>query len=185
MPRIILAHGYNAHPDRNWFPWLREVYGDDVVTIPKLPNPTAPQLSEWVSVLSDALGDGGDDTILIGHSLGTVTSAKTLEQLDTPWNLRGLILVAGFCEPLPGWPALDAFVAEPIDPVPVISNVHHRVVFVSDDDAAVPRDLTERFASLLEAELFVVPGAGHFSDSTGMTSFPEILPVVDRMLSER
>jgi len=180
-PRIVVAHGYNANPERNWFPWLVEQYGAERVTVPAQTAPTEPRLEPWIDRIAAAIGGGGPDTIVIGHSLGCVTALRALARLERPWTLAGLILVAGFVDPLPGWPKLDEFVDEPIDVAPLIASIPRRTVFISDDDPGVPLELTRRLAQLLEAELITVPGAGHFSDATGFVEFPELVPVIERM----
>ena len=100
--RVVIAHGYTAHPKKHWFPWLRrqlEAQGIEL-TIPALPNTEAPTKEGWVSCLVNALGQPDDSTVLIGHSLGCVTALHALNRQPEPWRLGGLVLVAGFDENL-------------------------------------------------------------------------------------
>lgn len=182
-PRILVAHGYNAAPHRHWFPWLVEQFEPGVVTVPALPNPTAPELEAWVDTLASAIGQVDEDTILIGHSLGSITTLRVLERMPHPWRLRGLILVAGFVSSLPNLPKLDEFTAPPIDLPALAATIENRAVFGSDNDTTVAPVFTAELAHGLDAPLTIVPGGGHFVDRLGCYSIPELLPVVNHMLN--
>lgn len=96
MKRAIIVHGFKGKPDTNWKPWLKnELEGKGFkVDIPAMPNPDYPQVSEWVSELSDTIGSFDSDQIyLIGHSLGCITILKRLniiKQLERVYLLRAL-----------------------------------------------------------------------------------------------
>ena len=181
-PRIIVAHGYNAAPNRHWFPWLVEQFDPGLVTVPELPNPTAPELEAWVDTLSTAIGEVDEETILIGHSLGSVTTLRVLERMPRPWRLRGLLLVAGFVSALPNLPKLNEFTEPPINLPELARNIVHRSVFGSDNDTTVAPVYTAELAHGLDAPLTIIPGGGHFVDRLGCRSIPELLPVVNHML---
>ncbi|MFU8947242.1 RBBP9/YdeN family alpha/beta hydrolase [Mycetocola zhadangensis] len=181
-PRIIVAHGYNAAPHRHWFPWLVEQFEPGVVTVPALPNPRAPELEPWVNTLAETIGDVDDNTILIGHSLGSITTLRVLERMPRPWRLRGLILVAGFVSALPNLPKLNEFTAPPVDGAAIAAHISHRAVLGSDNDTTVAPAFTADLARELDAPLTLIPGGGHFVDRLGCHSIPELLPVINRML---
>ena len=181
--RIVVAHGYLAAPHKHWFPWLVEQYGADVVQVPALPHPKHPRFEDWFETLSSAIGQVDDETILIGHSLGSITTLRVLEALPRPWTLRGLVLVAGFAQPLPNLPQLDPFTAAPIDAAAIVEGARQRHVFGSDNDTTVAPPLTAALARSLEAPLTIIPGGGHFVERQGCRSIPELIPVINRMLS--
>jgi predicted alpha/beta hydrolase family esterase len=178
----VVAHGFNANPERNWFPWLIDQYQPGIVSIPRLPDPTAAELEPWVTTLTAALGDPDEETVLVGHSLGTITCLRVLERFEKPWKLGGLILVAGFYELVPEVPALDAFTEAQVRAGTIIDNTRRRQVIGSDDDDRIIPRYTARLARLIDAPLMIVPGQQHFSDSTGVRSLPDILPIIDEML---
>lgn len=94
----VLLHGYQGSPNSNFFPWLgKELeHQGHSVDIPKLPNPQNPNVSEQVKyVLNNCKFD--ENTIILGHSLGSVVALKVLEQLKTP--VLKTVLAAGFAEP--------------------------------------------------------------------------------------
>lgn len=181
--RIVVAHGYLADPTRHWFPWLVDHYGADTVSVVGLPDPEQPDLETWVHTASAAIGEVDEETILIGHSLGCVTLLHVLNRRADPWRLGGLVLVAGFVDPLPNLPALDPFTAEPLDLQRIRRDSAVRHVLRSDDDDVVAAPSTERMAELLDASVTVVPGAGHFVDRQGVRELPALLPILDPLLA--
>jgi predicted alpha/beta hydrolase family esterase len=182
-PRIVVAHGYLASPEKHWFPWLVEQYDPGVVQVPALPNSTNPQPGPWLDTLRDAVGEVNEDTVLIGHSLGSITTLRVLAQLPQRWTLRGLILVAGFAQPLPNLPKLDRFTSAPLDVEAILDGARQRHVIGSDNDTTVAPPITAALAESLAAPLTIIPGGGHFVERQGCRSLPQLLPVLDRMLS--
>ena len=183
-PRIVVAHGYLASPEKHWFPWLVDQYAPGVVRVPALPDSTKPQPGQWLETLADAVGSVDDDTILIGHSLGSITTLRVLDALPRPWTLRGLILVAGFAQPLPNLRRLDPFTAVPVDFAAIVAGARQRHVFGSDDDTTVAPPITAALARRLDAPLTILPGGGHFVERQGCRSIPELLPVLNGMLDD-
>ncbi|MET1052813.1 MAG: alpha/beta hydrolase [Mycetocola sp.] len=181
-PRIVVAHGYLASPEKHWFPWLVEQYGAEIVSVPALPDPKAPQLDAWLDTLRAAIGEVDDDTVLIGHSLGSVTTLRVLDSLPRPWTLGGLIIVAGFAEPLPNLPQLDPFTVPPLDLAPLVGSIRQRQVFGSDNDTTVDPSVTAALAKAIDAPLTILPGRGHFVERQGCRAIAELIPVINRML---
>ncbi|MEX5294942.1 alpha/beta hydrolase [Kocuria sp. CPCC 205268] len=175
--RVVVVHGYDAAPDRHWFPWLRErLEAEGVPTdVVELPEPSRPEAGAWRAAVARAVGEPDEHTHLVGHSLGCLTLLRHLAGLPGPWTLGGLVLVAGFTGPLEGLPQLDRFLAEDVDVSAVRANTRRRLVLRSDDDPTVPASATEALAARLEAPVQVVPGAGHFCGSDGVTRLPEVL----------
>src|SRR3989338_3217107 len=94
----VLIHGYKGSPQRNFFPWLKaelERRGHRVTAV-SLPTPANPDVMEQVQhVIAHASFD--ENTVLLGHSLGTMVALKVAEQLKQP--IAKLILAAGFISP--------------------------------------------------------------------------------------
>ena len=96
-PNFVLLHGYKGSPKKDFFPWLKKELGKNEykVFIPTLPNSKNPEVAEQVEhVLRHAKFD--KNTILLGHSLGTIVTLKVLEKLKQP--VQRSVLVAGFTE---------------------------------------------------------------------------------------
>jgi len=180
MRRVVIAHGYTAHPLKHWFPWLRrqlEAQGVEL-TIPQLPKTEAPVCDEWVKAVSDALGTPDEKTVLIGHSLGCVTALHALNRLTPQWQLGGLILVAGFDEPLSNLPELDPFTATQPNHAPIIENVAFRASLVADNDQVVAPERSLAMAGRLKADVCHIQGHHHFTESTGVFELPHLLPLL-------
>lgn len=179
--RVVIVHGYNAAPDKHWFRWLADALADDGITtdIPALPDPGEPEPEAWDRAVQAALGHVDERTVVVGHSLGTVAAVRVLAGLADPWRLGGLVLVAGFARALPGaGPRVDAFVTETPDFARVVAATEHRLVVRSDNDTSVPPELSDELATALAADLLVVPGAGHFTESDGVTTLPQVRDAV-------
>lgn len=181
--RIIVAHGYDAHPRKHWFPWLEEQYAPGVVSVVALPTPATPVLDAWRDSIAAEIGTPDESTVVVGHSLGAISSLLALASIPGPWSVGGIVLVSGFAERLPGYTALDPFAdaAAHID-LPAIAARAARVsVVVSDNDRVVPPVATLRLAAQLGAPVTVVAGAGHFIEQEGPAAltFPTLLPLID------
>lgn len=93
--KFVILHGFQSAPDRPRWVWAKqklEEMGHEVI-IPSLPNPDAPTEEEWVRAALDAT-TYDENTVLVGHSLGSVAALKVLEKLDTP--IARLVTVGGF-----------------------------------------------------------------------------------------
>ena len=95
MKNAILLHGGQSTPDMYWFPSIRNflIMKGYSVWAPLLPDANKPTLDIWFSfVLKNGLFN--EDTILIGHSLGSALALSVLESIDV--KIKKAIFVAGF-----------------------------------------------------------------------------------------
>lgn len=178
--RIVIVHGYQAHPAAHWFPWLAQQAADrggrvDVVALPDADHPTR---AGWDAAVADAIGEPDAGTWVIGHSLGSITALRWAAALPAGSHVGGVLLVAGFGERLHTIPELDEYLAHRFtaedaarvrDVAGAVRAIH------SDDDAIVPPPYSERLAALLGVEPLVVAGGGHFLDRKGWLEHPEVL----------
>lgn len=184
MKRVVIVHGYTGYPDKNWFPWLRvelEKIGFEVVT-PTMPNTEAPVFNEWLQYLSEVVGEPDKDTILVGHSLGCPTILRYLESLDNGHRIGGVVLVAGFAEPLPTLPELDDFTVGPWDDRKIMEAVDKMILVSSDNDDKVPFYMAENMQKRFGAELRVLHRAGHINEKSGHFRVPEVLDEIIKIL---
>lgn len=180
VQRVVIVHGYEAAPDANWFPWLEgalQAEGIGVTVVP-LPVPDAPETAAWENAVSAALGVPDARTVVVAHSLGAVTALRVLAALQGPWELGGLVLVAGFTEQLDALPQLDSYLATDVDVERVAKRVHQRTVIRSETDPFVPPAASDDLAKRLDARLQVYPGAGHFMTEDGVTALPAVLDLL-------
>jgi leucyl-tRNA synthetase len=95
---FIVLHGFTGSPDKNFLPWLKKELEKRgyKVNLPKLPNTDNPNIMEQADyVLKNCKFD--ENTVLLGHSLGSVVALKVLEKLNKP--IKKLITIAGFAQP--------------------------------------------------------------------------------------
>ena len=184
MKRVFIIHGYTGYPDKNWFPWLRaesEKLGMEV-TVLAMPNTNLPVLEEWLTYLHQTISKPDEETYLIGHSLGCPAILRYLESLDDGEAIGGVVLVAGFAEPLLGLPQLDSFTAGIWDDEKIKSHAKQIVIINSDDDEAVPFLNGEHVRDRFDAELITVHGMGHINEKAGVTEAPFVLDKLKIML---
>ncbi|MBG6179105.1 RBBP9/YdeN family alpha/beta hydrolase [Arthrobacter sp. CAN_A1] len=171
---IFVVHGYQASPGEHWFPWLTSRFPSpqDSVTVLELPTPNEPTTAGWIAALQESIGRPSAGTVIVAHSLGCIAALRFLASLDPGWSLGGLILVAGFAEPLDSLPLLDSFTTgnEFVDRL----EISHCTVIGSDNDPVVTPALTASLADRLGGRLVIVPGGGHFGSDDGYLTFPEV-----------
>ncbi|MET3862691.1 putative alpha/beta hydrolase family esterase [Dietzia sp. 2505] len=170
--QAVIFHGYGATPADHWFGWLAEQleHAGVPTRIPALPDSAAPSPDTWAATAAEQLGNPGTGTIVVAHSLGCLTVLRHLASLKGAWKVGTLVLVSGFVDPLPGLPELDDFIGDAVDLSGVRERTGSLTVLRSDDDDHVPVELTDRLAGLLGTSAQVVPGAGHFLATDGVTT---------------
>ncbi|MGO2665640.1 RBBP9/YdeN family alpha/beta hydrolase, partial [Mycetocola reblochoni] len=148
------------------------------VRVPPLPRPEAPDADDWLSAARTALADADGDTVVVAHSLGCLTALRALAALPQGRRLSGVVLVAGFTEPLPALPELDAFIGDGVDLAAARAHADAWTVLVSSDDPIVPPAATRSLAARLGAELIEAGPVGHFMADDGVTRLPTLLPLL-------
>lgn len=171
--QVYIVHGYTASPGDHWFPWLAERLERDGAAVEVLPMPDsgAPAAAAWDAFLDAAIARCDEHTFLVGHSLGCIAIVRYLLRSKTA-RCGGVVLVAGFAEPVAGLAELDEFVAGVGTIEDLREAVDCRCVIAARDDEAVPYAATERLAGRLDADFLSVEKGGHFLGREGFTAFP-------------
>ncbi len=177
MPkRVVVAHGWADDPSRGWLDWLvRELpqHGIEAVA-PQFPEPKRPNIKAWIQTLADAIGRSDEELVLLGHSLGCLIVAKYLSDLPPDTKIAGIVLVAGM-NTTESWRPEGLY---PIDFDKVKITAQKRVCIYSDDDDKVEPERTKELARLIDAELILDPGKGHFAGIHGTHELPSALQAV-------
>lgn len=184
MKKVIIVHGYGGYADKNWFPWLKTQLIDAglKVVVPNMPNTDAPELSLWLNHLSQVVGQIDSDTYFVGHSLGCPTILRLLEGLRDGQKVGGILLVAGFAEPI-HFTELNSFTEHPWNDSR-IKNATNKVVLInSDNDPHVPLEMGERMRDRFGAELYVMHNAEHINEKAGFTEVPLIYEKLTGMMN--
>jgi len=180
--QVVIVHGYTARPADHWFPWLQERLAADGIDVAvlSLPDPDQPIAQAWDAFLGTHASRPESDTFFVAHSLGCIAVVRHL--LKTGAACGGMVLVAGFAEPVPGLEELDGFVAG-VDGIEGLrETVGERVVIAARDDEAVPFDATRRLAEKLDARFIALERGGHFLGREGFTEFPLVYDQLAAML---
>ncbi|OGM21351.1 hypothetical protein A2714_02545 [Candidatus Woesebacteria bacterium RIFCSPHIGHO2_01_FULL_38_9] len=97
MKNAIVLHGWGNSSKDNWFLWLKtelEKRGWKV-WVPNLPKTDWPDVHNWDPYVLKGW-DINKDTVLIGHSAGSVEALSILGQINT--KIQKAILVSGFTD---------------------------------------------------------------------------------------
>ncbi len=94
----LILHGYGASSTDNFYQWVKkELEGKGhKVTVPDMPNSESPNVNEQVKFILKHQ-KFNENSVILGHSLGSVIALKVIEQLKKP--IKKLVLAAGFIEP--------------------------------------------------------------------------------------
>ena len=184
-PQVYVIHGYLASPSDHWFPWLKKTMEEKQVSVEvlALPDSSAPVSGAWHQTLMEGIEVLDENTYLIAHSLGCATLLRYLEAALGKKSIGGIILVSGFVSSMSSRPQFDAFVDRVFDFNKVIDATPQRAVIASRQDDIVPYDYSEQLAMSLDASLHSIDGAGHFLGSDGYDEFPQLLDVLQTMIS--
>jgi predicted alpha/beta hydrolase family esterase len=176
--QLVIVHGFLSTPRHHWFHWLKsQIEKQSIrVILPRMPSPRAPNPEQWLSHLKACVPLPSRNTWFIAHSLGCITLLQYLASVDVA--VGGIVLVAGFTDPVPGLPELNQFTQTGIDFRQVKARAGHRIILQSLNDDVVPNYLTETLSSSLSAELYSFPAAGHFRALDGFNQFPALMAVL-------
>ena len=151
----LILHGYTGRTDKNFLPWLKleiEKRGYKV-QMPQMPNTEHPRESEQLEyVLKNCKVD--QNTIIIGHSLGTVVAMKVLQKINKP--IAGLVLVAPAIDPkfhhAESRPFWKTFSWENLD-YKKLKNLTQSIYVLSDLQEVHRKEYLEFLAEKLNAKL--------------------------------
>lgn len=189
MKEAIIVHGWEGSPEEPMHNWLKkeiEKKGYNV-SVPKMPNPSAPKIKAWVGHLKKFTKLIDEDAYLIGHSVGSQAVLRYVQTLKTNKKIKGIILIAP-------WMHLDATTIEeegeevrkiakpwmetPINWKKVKSHCKNFVCIFSNNDPYVPLSDRRIFKNKLKAKVITLKNRGHFTESDNIKKLPEVLKFI-------
>ena len=178
--QVYIIHGYMASPADHWFLWLKQQLAQDGanVQILSMPNSSKPDAQEWDHYLRQHIAAPDENTYFVAHSLGSIALLRYLAGLNGTDKIGGVVLVAGFLEPLPSLPELDGFTKTVPDLAAVVEMSPSRAVILSNDDTIVPPVFTENLAKALDVNPVKLDKGGHFLGSDGFNEFPLVYEIL-------
>jgi leucyl-tRNA synthetase len=158
----VLLHGFTGSLDKNFFPWLKQELKNrgKKVLAPQLPDTNDPDIDEQVEfVLNNAVFDG--DTVLFGHSLGSVIALKIAEKLKNP--IKKLVLAASFAQPkfLDKVRPFEAKFNWNFDFEKIKKNVKEIVLLRAENDNAVPQERSDYIQSKIGGKIIDFKAEGN------------------------
>lgn len=183
VKQALILHGTDASPEANWFRWA-EAFMEKlgyVIWLPQLPNSATPNTEIYNSFLfSKPKFEFNKETVLIGHSSGSVEILSLLQHLPDAVTVGDVYLVSAFKGSL-NWDALDGLFAEPYDYELIKTKARSITLIHSDNDLHVPSEQAHYLADKLNARLLVVAGQGHFNieQSESYRKFPLLAQVIE------
>jgi predicted alpha/beta hydrolase family esterase len=185
----IIVHGCNSSkesfekspPYNHWIPWIKkELNNYNINTItPKMPFPYNPDYLLWKKEFEKL--NVNKDSILIGHSCGTVFLLRYLD--ETNIKINKLILVAPWKRSKREEEREEKYKDRLNDPLykfkinPLIKNQFNEIViFTSDNEAQTGKEAVIELKKVFNPKIINLKNHGHYTLKDMKTEkFPELL----------
>lgn len=163
-PRLIVVPRWGASPSDDFYPWL----ADQIVGLEVLSLPNPPTLESWMHGVRQAIGEDPyalARTLVIAHSVGAMTTLRAAAELPPGRAISRLLCVAGWATLDEPWAEIRPWLDTPLDVERVKGGVQNVRVLLSDNDPFTSdyESNGRWWREQLEAEVEVIPGAGHFN----------------------
>ncbi|WP_295044673.1 alpha/beta hydrolase [uncultured Paracoccus sp.] len=177
MSKTLIVPGLDGSPAPHWQDWWART--DPNAILVELPDPRRPVREAWEATLA-AMVLRHPDSILVGHSLGSVLIAQMLDR----WaglRVRGAVLVAP-ADPLAG--SGDCSRIRRFGPLPERALDVPAVVVASRNDPWMSFARSQDLAEDLGADLIDLGHVGHINVATGFGPWPGGKVIRDRLLDQ-
>jgi hypothetical protein len=172
---FLILHGIENHrPPQHWQFLLAAALveaGQDV-RYPSLPNPDAPRVDDWLSVLeSEVAAMTGDSRTVVCHSLACLLWFHAVDRGVAVRVDRVLLVAPPASDHLPD--SGSSFRLDAFDPDVVRASARTEfAIACSDADPYNPAGGQSMYGDLLGVTATVVPGAGHLTPDSGYGHWP-------------
>jgi predicted alpha/beta hydrolase family esterase len=179
--KVIILHGWGGSPRGNWAGWLADqlTVSSSVSSVmcPELPNAEHPKQDEWLEKIRDLGNVFDDQTIIIGHSLGSIAILRLLESFEENERVRAAILVCGFTNDL-GIDEIKDFFRTDFNWEKIKNKADKFVIINSDNDPYMSIEEGKILHEKLGGELIIEHKAGHINTAAGFTEYPRLLEII-------
>lgn len=178
--RFVILHGYGSGPSKHFLPWLQkelEMRGHEVV-IPELPDSKNPNISKQIEFGLENT-DLDENTVLVGHSLGSVVAMKMLER--SAKKIQKLVLVGGFldAEINSRGTYADTFDWN-FDFEKIKANTHEVEILHDRSDDVIPEEQSNKLGAKLSTEVTEVTAKEpHFRADEEADVLKSVVPAVE------
>jgi predicted alpha/beta hydrolase family esterase len=187
---VIVIHGSFGKPFENWFPWLENKLSETEKVeciIPAFPTPNKQKFVYWEELLNYYLkiGKVDENSIIIGHSCGSVFATKYLTKHNI--KVKALITVAGYNNFLSSDALMDSLNKSFYDEDKVLSSIINlapiRMSYISDNDPFIPSKILNHFVEVIHSQKMCIPNGGHFNSSAGFDKFEDLYEEIRKILN--
>ena len=185
MREVLIFHGTGGSPSGNWFPWLKKELEkkDCHVFIPQFPDPRENnQLEDWLKVLKQYEKHIGEQSILVGHSLGGLFLLRVLERLDHPVSAAFFVAAPVGVRPILYYDSDEKFSGFEFDWEKIRKGARHFKVYHSDNDPYVSLGNGKEISKQLGVDLTFISNAGHLNAESGYTKLDLLLADIIKRL---
>jgi hypothetical protein len=185
MLNILIIHGAYGGPEKHWIPWIREKlenYGYNVI-VPKFPDPQSHDLNSWLMVFNDYRKYLDENSLIIGHDIGSNFILHILEDLNK--KIRAVFLVSCF----KGRPTHEKFkninsefTDKEFDWEKIKKCCHRFYLYQGDDNPYIPNEDAITLAEKLGGNLNFIRNGGHLDQSSGYVVFDLLLEEIKNEL---
>lgn len=182
--KFLILHGTDADSSKHWFPWLKselESLGHEV-WVPDLPDSDRPNIQKYNDLLLNSDWDF-KDSVIIGHSSGSVAILGLLQALPSDVKINTAVLAGAFTKRLsesPSWEMISELFDKPFDFETIKQRADKFLFIHSKDDPVCDINEARKLCSQVDGEMIEFDGMGHFTTklNPSFTKFPELLEVI-------
>ncbi len=186
MKHAYLIHGWGGEIGNGFFPWLKDELQKQGYTVstPELPHATEPVIEEQLPFLQRLISNPGDDTILVGHSLGANLILRYLESIPDGVVIGKVVLVAPAINGIMDLESGDdesiaaPWLADDVDQEKVRQSTKSMTAIFSDNDPVIPFTTVEIVKRDYGAKIIIEPNRGHYSEGEGVREVPGVLKAI-------
>ena len=190
MINVMVIHGLHGDIKATYEPYLEDecLKRNIPISFPSFPKNEEASYLEWVKILDEYWQKDiiNEDTIVVSRCLGSRFILKYLGHRNI--RIKAFISIASFLEDSVGKPdvdlALKEFHVNDEELKKSIGLIGHRFAIYGDQDHLNPVTILENFADKIEATKVFVEGMGHCGNSSGIKKIPQVLEIIDKLVSE-
>lgn len=167
--RIVYIHGDGVtHWDWGWVSVLKtELDNCGIANVFELfPDSIEARARYWLPFLKDRIRAGAND-VLLAWSCGTLAAMRYAESQA----VRELVLISPYYRSDHTLVRNTGYLDKPWEWSAIRKNTSRISIFCSDNDPHIENEQFWSVAEYLQAEITVIPGAGHFNEQE---TFPEL-----------
>lgn len=176
MKKALILHAWFSSPETNWYGWLKgelekKGYEVWVPEIPTMGGDTPDMETMLKFIIEKNFVD--KDTVVIGHSLGSVLTLRLAERVKFA---KGILFAAWDYNDLT--PEHQSFWQTMMNHTLIKQNVSEWVGLISDNDPYVTKIIAHEVIARLGGKAVDVGPKGHFGKDDGISEVKEILEFV-------